>query len=70
MPEFRCPECGCRCTRGPSGTEYGHQRGRGSTGTGERCSRRPDTVDPKGTNPEYDEWNGDASNRYGAEGSA
>jgi hypothetical protein len=47
--EFRCPECGRRVTRGPSGTEYGHQRtARDNYGSGveERCPRRPETVDP------------------------
>jgi hypothetical protein len=43
--EFRCPDCGNRCTRGPSGTEYGHARDT-SSGNAERCPRRPDSVDP------------------------
>jgi len=43
--EFRCDECGRRCTRGPDGTEYGHARGHVSTA--ELCSRRPsERVDP------------------------
>lgn len=43
--EFRCHECGNRCTRGPDGVEYGHCAGY-HTGT-ERCSRRPgEQVDP------------------------
>jgi len=43
--EFRCDECGNRCTRGPDGVEYGHCAGY-HTGT-ERCSRRPgEQVDP------------------------
>lgn len=25
--EFVCERCGARCTRGPDGTEYGHQYG-------------------------------------------
>jgi len=41
--EFYCPECGRKCTRGPSGTEYGHRRARRRE---ERCSRRPESVDP------------------------
>lgn len=41
--EFYCPECGRQCSRGPSGTEYGHDNG-GETGTS-RCSRRPRVVD-------------------------
>lgn len=38
--EFRCPECGNRCTRGPDGEEYGHRKnaGRGDGGEG-KCSR-------------------------------
>ena len=43
--EFRCDECGNRCTRGPNGVEYGHSAGH-HTGT-ERCSQRPgEHVDP------------------------
>lgn len=43
--EFRCPECGARCTRGPDGVEYGHTRGH--TGATELCPRRPvERVDP------------------------
>ena len=48
--EFRCSECGCRCTRSPSDRtlEYGH---RAKTNNGrEPCSRRPDvlnTSDPR-----------------------
>lgn len=43
--EFRCPDCGNRCTRGPSGVEYGHARGT-ANGSDERCPRRPKSVDP------------------------
>lgn len=43
--EFRCEECGRRCTRGPDGTEYGHERGH--TTNKVRCSRRPDVCDPE-----------------------
>ena len=42
--EFRCDECGRRCTRGPDGVEYGHIRGHRSHE--DRCSRRPDVCDP------------------------
>lgn len=42
--EFRCKECGRRCTRGPDGTEYGHQRGHNRAT--ERCPRRPSKCDP------------------------
>jgi hypothetical protein len=42
--EFRCDECGNRCTRGRDGTEYGHARGYELQQ--DRCSRRPDSVDP------------------------
>ena len=43
--EFRCPECGQRCTRGPEGIEYGHATG--YLNSKERCSRRPgEHVDP------------------------
>jgi len=45
--EYRCPVCGQAVTRGPSGTEYGHQRGTETRGA-ERCPRRPeDGVDPE-----------------------
>lgn len=52
--EFVCPAdeggCGRRCTRGPSGTEYGHARTeRDNRATdGGRCPRRPapEVVDP------------------------
>lgn len=44
--EFVCRECGNRCTRGPTGVEYGHERGRGTPGSHKRCSRRPVHVDP------------------------
>ena len=43
--EFRCDDCGARCTRGPDGVEYGHARGH--TGVTELCPRRPgERVDP------------------------
>lgn len=42
--EFRCEECGRRCTRGPNGTEYGHAIGNQSGK--ERCSERPAECDP------------------------
>lgn len=42
--EFRCPECNCRCTRGPSGTEYGHAD-RGSRDGNKRCKNRDPAVD-------------------------
>lgn len=45
MPMYRCSECGNRITVGPSGTEYGHQRGI-ERGRDERCPLRPDCVDP------------------------
>ena len=41
---FRCPECGCQCTRGPSGVEYGHANSTWAK-TGVRCPRRPECVD-------------------------
>jgi hypothetical protein len=45
--EFRCPDCGNRVTRSPTGVEYGHERGSISDGPREqRCPRRPATVDP------------------------
>jgi hypothetical protein len=37
---FWCPDCGKRVTRGPAEIEYGHRR------KGDRCPRRPATVDP------------------------
>ena len=43
--EFRCDECGCRCTRGPNGIEYGHSAG--YYNGKDRCSQRPgEHVDP------------------------
>ena len=43
--EFRCDECGARCTRGPDGIEYGHRRNHGRDEP--VCSRRPsERVDP------------------------
>jgi hypothetical protein len=45
MTEFCCLECRARITRGPDGTEYGHRR-YGRRG-GQRCSRRPQAVDPQ-----------------------
>jgi hypothetical protein len=53
--EFICPlsegGCGLRCTRGPSGIEYGHARHLRDSYhyDGERCSRRPaaEQVDPQ-----------------------
>lgn len=50
--EFRCDECGSRCTRGPSGVEYGHGRAV-SHGKAVRCSRRPDVCDPTETGSYY-----------------
>jgi hypothetical protein len=52
----RCPECGRQVTRGPSGVEYGHERGIGETGQTERCSRRPDCVDPGRDARQHDGW--------------
>jgi len=52
----RCPECGRQITAGPSGVEYGHERGIGETGDTERCSRRPDCVDPVRDAPDHDDW--------------
>ena len=44
--EFWCPDCGKRVTRGPDGVERGHSAGHEpNRGGGERCSRRPATVD-------------------------
>jgi len=54
--EFRCDECGCRCTRGRDGTEYGHQRGSGTNNGRPRCPRRPDGVDPTRSAPDPDGW--------------
>jgi len=53
--EFVCPlregGCGLRCTRGPSGIEYGHARTPRDSRPydGERCPRRPpaEQVDPQ-----------------------
>lgn len=54
--EFICSDCNRRCTRGPSGTEYGHARGTElGSGRGD-CPRRPDGVDP--TKPDGDRSNG------------
>jgi len=64
---FRCPDCGRRVTRGPGGVEYGHERGRGSTGTSSRCPRRQHDVDPHG-GVEHDSWVGDETNRAFAAG--
>ena len=44
MPSFKCPECGRSVTRGPSGIEYGHERGRRTDEP--RCPRRSAIVDP------------------------
>lgn len=41
---YKCPDCGLRVTRGLSGKEYGHRRGRGDQ---ERCPRRKSNVDPQ-----------------------
>lgn len=41
-----CPLCERQITVGPSGTEYGHERG--ESGRRERCPRRPESVDPTG----------------------
>jgi len=38
--EFICPECDRKCTKAPSGTEYGHDRGRAGENYRGRCSRR------------------------------
>ena len=38
-----CEECNRRITAGLDGTEYGHAR---NGQHGNRCSRRPDSVDP------------------------
>lgn len=54
--EYRCPECGRQVTVGPSGREYGHERGANETGSQERCPRRPASVDPKRDAPQYDGW--------------
>lgn len=43
---YTCDECGRSITVGPSGTEYGHRRGRAESGLEERCSKRPAEVDP------------------------
>lgn len=63
--DYRCEECRRAITVGPSGTEYGHERGRGSTGTEPRCSRRPTSVDPKRADAQSDGggWVGDEANR-------
>lgn len=44
--EFFCEDCNRRCTRGPSGTEYGHARGNERGADVEDCPRRPDSLDP------------------------
>lgn len=43
-----CPECGRNVTKSPTrpGVEYGHQRENGSGDNRDRCSKRPDCVDP------------------------
>jgi len=48
---YVCDECGKPITIGLSGTEYGHQKGKRASE--ERCSKRPDCVDPNkpGGNP-------------------
>lgn len=44
--EFTCPDCGRRCTRGPSGTEYGHAKSNTSGHGQGTCPRRPaDKID-------------------------
>jgi hypothetical protein len=53
---FDCPDCGRQVTRGPSGVEYGHERGRGETGASERCEHRPDAVDPRRPAPHHEGW--------------
>lgn len=53
---FVCPDCRRQVTRGPDGTEYGHERGRGETGTTDRCPRRPEGVDPGRPGPDHDGW--------------
>lgn len=53
--EFHCDECGNRCTRGLTGTEYGHSRGNEDADS-EPCSRRPDGVDPRRCAPDHDDW--------------
>lgn len=44
--EYRCPDCHRQVTKGLSGIEYGHARGRNASAGTERCPRRPDCVDP------------------------
>jgi len=57
--EFRCDECGARCTRGPDGTEYGHRRGH--RGDRDACSRRPcERVDPVPPSERAAQFGGDA----------
>lgn len=53
----RCPECRRQITVGPSGVEYGHERGAGE-GVRDRCSRRPESVDPHRKGPDHDGWCG------------
>lgn len=56
--EFRCDECGARCTRGPSGTEYGHRRNHGRDEP--VCPRRPsEHVDPIPPSERPAEFGGD-----------
>ena len=44
--ELRCPDCGARVTRGPTGVEYGHRAGHEpDKNDGERCARRSAVVD-------------------------
>lgn len=54
--QFRCPDCGRQVTRGSTGIEYGHERGKGDTGQTERCPRRPECVDPGKEGPDHDGW--------------
>jgi len=43
---YVCPECNRQVTVGQSGVEYGHERAQSKTKHRDRCSRRPDRVDP------------------------
>jgi hypothetical protein len=66
--DYQCADCGRWVTIGPSGVEYGHERGIGDNGPDPRCDRRPPQTDPVRTGPNHHEWNGSKSaiNRGGS----
>lgn len=63
----RCDECGNWISIGPSGIEYGHERGPGNNNAAPQCPRRPDCVDPVRPGPDFDGWVGPWHHRNGTD---